>query len=151
MTQKHDFEALAAALWGQLGSTPGAPPKPPELQWNMDYPDAIERCIALNDVTPLVKLLSTGCPIHPMLLPALATAMAQRGRPIGPGRKRKLTSMQASVAASKVQMARRAGRDFESAVEEVAAEMKVSDSVVQRAYNAKYPVWLRPSQKQRRL
>ena len=151
MADKHDFESLMADLWGASGNTPGAPERPAEMAWDLDYPNAIERCLRLNDPTALAKLLNERKPIHPMLLPALADALIQRGRPSGPGRRRKLTSMETAVAALQVQMARRAGSDLERAIENVAVLYKVSESVVQRAYNAKYPVWQRPSQKRRKL
>lgn len=83
---KHDLIALSAQITALSARDAGAPDDPPEMRWNAFYPYEIDKAITTRAYGPLIRLLEAKLPIHPLLLPALASALkALIGK--APGRK----------------------------------------------------------------
>ncbi len=148
---KHDFVALETALWAATVRNTNDPPDDPETWWETRYVVAIEKALVQDDVSELTALLKARRPVHPMLLPALADALAARGRNKASGIKRKLTDTQELNVARQVQYLRLKGSTADSAFDEVATTFELSESTVKRAYLKHIPLYLRPVHIRRRL
>ena len=88
--KKHDLIAISQEITYLSVRDSDAPDDPPEMRWNARYPLEIDKALIKHEYGPLIALLEDGQPIHPLLLPALASALAAHGRG-DPGAKNKWT------------------------------------------------------------
>ena len=140
----NDFIALETALWKSNVSDSDAP-RDGQTIWQTAYIEAIEKAILMDDYSDLILLLNEKQPLHSMLLPALADAIAARGLKKSPGVKPRLTSTQQQTVARSVQYLRRTGISAEVAIEEIGGRFSISESTVKRAYLKYIPDHMRPA------